>query len=261
VQRARWARPGAPPRPLDRRLDRVQPPDARDERAHLAAGAAQHATARPERGGEHDEGDPEGGTGERATRGYRKQREQDRRAHQRAGPGRATRTRQIAATSRSWKTIFSASRMGAPRIDAFAAGADLHADCNKEGNTFSDFRKGFAQAWRERLGFLRFFPRAVARRGRGDGDGAHRSVEIGKYRCPLATIEPNCRFFTRNALIPNGFSARLPIKRGSRSHARLNLSRAATSPAISASVFIAGWLGLTGQILCATVLVALAPSQ
>jgi hypothetical protein len=57
----------------------VQPPDARDGRAPLAAGAAQHATARPERGGAHNEG-PEGGNG-RATRGYRKQREQDRREH------------------------------------------------------------------------------------------------------------------------------------------------------------------------------------
>jgi hypothetical protein len=55
--------------------------------------------------------------------------------------------------------------MGAPRIDAFAAGADLHADCNKEGNTFSGFRKGFARAWREGLGFLRFFRRGVAAEG------------------------------------------------------------------------------------------------
>jgi hypothetical protein len=61
-------------------------PVARWKRARLAAGAAQHEAARPESGGEHDDGgDPEGRNGERAMRaGEHKQREQasgERRAH------------------------------------------------------------------------------------------------------------------------------------------------------------------------------------
>jgi DNA-binding transcriptional LysR family regulator len=44
----------------------------------------------------------------------------------------------------------------------------------------------FAPTWREVIGFLRCFPCGVARRGRGrwrgDGAGAHRPTEIGKYR-------------------------------------------------------------------------------
>jgi hypothetical protein len=45
--------------------------------------------AQVNRGERHDGGDPEGWNGERAMRvGYRKQREQDRREHQRAGFGR-----------------------------------------------------------------------------------------------------------------------------------------------------------------------------
>jgi hypothetical protein len=60
----------------------------RDERAYVAAGIAQHATARPE-SGEHDGGGPEGGNGEcAASVGYHQQHRQHRHEHHRAGPGR-----------------------------------------------------------------------------------------------------------------------------------------------------------------------------
>jgi hypothetical protein len=87
----------------------------------------------------------------------------------------------IAPTSRSWKTIFSVWLIGPPRIGAFAAGADWRADCNKEDNIFSGFRKAFAQAWRESLGFLRFF-RAGSHAGRAPGGAATALARIARPR-------------------------------------------------------------------------------
>ena len=46
----------------------------------------------------------------------------------------------VMATSR-WKTIFSTSFIGAPRIGAFAAGAELHAASDWKSNIYSVFRK------------------------------------------------------------------------------------------------------------------------
>jgi hypothetical protein len=105
------------------------------------------------------------------------------------------------------KTIFSASRIGAPKIGAFSGAQIWRSALEEQDSTHSDFRKAVAQGSCEWTGFVRLYPRGP-RASAAVGGAAMAPARIsdgGPYALVSYGNHENRHFFARNAPIPDGF--------------------------------------------------------
>jgi hypothetical protein len=77
----------------------------------------------------------------------------------------------------------------------FCDGPVLRSASDQQSNTYSDFRKGFARAWRKSVGFLRFFARGPRAQSAGGGAATASSRIAWPGWVSTADLLPQCGHF------------------------------------------------------------------